>query len=157
MRRLHLALEVEVDRLGRAQLVAQRAPHLLEREGEPADLVGLARRWHRAGQLAARHLVGALLERAHRVDHVAHDQQHQPQRQRQRQPDRRQHDPERVARRQREQQHQAPTVNTVTLEKKNTSFVRSVIGARTSSTGRRWRAPSWASSGRSTSRSSSVS
>ena len=51
----------------------------------------------------------------------------------------------------------SPDVNTVTLEKKNTSFVRSVIGARTSSTGRRWRAPSWASSGRSTSRSSSVS
>ena len=28
----HLALEVDVQRLGRAQLVAQRAPHLLERE-----------------------------------------------------------------------------------------------------------------------------
>ena len=51
----------------------------------------------------------------------------------------------------------SPDVNTVTLEKKSTSFVRSVIGARTSSTGKRWRAPSWASSGRSTSRSSSVS
>ena len=37
----------------------------------------------------------------------------------------------------------SPDVNTVTLEKKNTSFVRSVIGARTSSTGRRCRAPSW--------------
>ena len=29
---LHRALEVEVDLLGRAQLVAQGAPHLLERE-----------------------------------------------------------------------------------------------------------------------------
>ena len=51
----------------------------------------------------------------------------------------------------------SPDVNIVTLEKKRTSFVRSVIGARTSSTGSRWRAPSWPSSGRSTSRRSSVS
>ena len=38
----------------------------------------------------------------------------------------------------------SPEVNTVTLEKKNTSLVRSVIGARTSATGSRWRAPSCA-------------
>ena len=63
---LHRALEVEVDLLGRAQLVAQRAPHLLEREREPADLVALAARRDRIGELAARHRVGALLEPADR-------------------------------------------------------------------------------------------
>ena len=51
----------------------------------------------------------------------------------------------------------SPDENTVTLVKKNTSLVRSVMGARISATGSRWRAPSCASSGRSTSRSSSVS
>ena len=63
---LHRALEVEVDLLGRAQLVAQRAAHLLEREREAADLVALAARGDRIGELAARHRVGALLEPADR-------------------------------------------------------------------------------------------
>ena len=50
-----------------------------------------------------------------------------------------------------------PDANTVTLARKNTSFARSVIVERISATGMRWRAPSCASSGRNTSRSSSVS
>ena len=51
----------------------------------------------------------------------------------------------------------SPEVKTITLPKKTTSFVRSVIGERTSATGSRCREPSCASNGRSTSRSSSVS
>jgi hypothetical protein len=56
------ALEVEVDFLRRAQLVAERAAHLLERECQAADLVALAAGRDRIGELAARHRIGALLE-----------------------------------------------------------------------------------------------
>ncbi len=59
---LHGALEIEVDLLRRAQLVAQRAAHLLERERQPADLVALAACRDGIRELAARHRIRALLE-----------------------------------------------------------------------------------------------
>src|SRR5450755_1443721 len=72
---LDRALEVEVDLFGRAQLVAQLAPHLLERERQPADLVALTARGDRVGELAARHAIGALLEAADRR-HELRDREH---------------------------------------------------------------------------------
>ena len=47
----HLLLEREVDLRRRAQLVVERAAHLLEREGEAADLVALRRRCEITGRV----------------------------------------------------------------------------------------------------------
>ena len=73
---LHRALEIEVHLLGRPQLVAQRAAHLLEREGQAADLVAVAAGRDRIGQLAAGHGVGALLEPADRAHELRDRDQH---------------------------------------------------------------------------------
>ena len=152
----HLPLEVDVQRLGRAQLVAQRPPHLLEGERQPADFVRLARGRHRAGQLAARHLVRPLLEGAHRTDHVAHDEHHQPELERQRQADRAHQRRRRPARRHREQ-HRQPRRQDRHAGEEGHQLRAQGDGRPISATGSRCRAPSWPSSGRSTSRRSSVS
>src|SRR5262249_1361923 len=58
--------------LGRADLFAEGAPHLLEGEGEAADLVALAAGGDAARELAARHLVGAFLEEPDGPDELLH-------------------------------------------------------------------------------------
>src|SRR5262249_22688935 len=74
----HLTLERDRERLGRTELVAQRATHLFEREGQTPDLVGVAGRDDRASGLTARHLARALLELPYRLGQVPHHDGDEP-------------------------------------------------------------------------------